>query len=128
MTVVGHLSDDATTKFTSDDKMMVFIRLWTKEYNFHTKESEFVNYKATLFGKPAEWMQSAKKGQLVCVSGSILPDLWIPDNGEPRVTLAFTRCEATLLERSEQADTKSQDEGAKATVPAAVEDDSEAPF
>lgn len=66
-TIAGHLTKDAELKQTSDSKPWMSINIGVNVGYGEKKTSFFTNI--VIFGKQAEWLKDAKKGQFIVGSG-----------------------------------------------------------
>jgi single-stranded DNA-binding protein len=129
--IAAHLSKDPVLEYDETGRARCHVTAWTADKDRRSGEKIFTTWRGTVFGKPAEWLaEGGKKGSLVFLSGSTRVDLWIPDNGEPRASIEFTRLnEAILLDDNRQQGQQNSGRSESSPVPPPADlDDSAPPF
>lgn len=87
--IVGHLTRDAEVAFaqsgTAYAKFSVYTKESIKKNGQWEKETTF--HDCVCFGKPAEWLGNAHKGQLVVLTGRIQKRKWQDKEGNNRISV-----------------------------------------
>lgn len=103
-TIVGHLTKDPETRFTSGGMAIanfsVYTRHGVKKDGKWEKETTF--HDCVAFGKPAEWLGESRKGQLVVLTGRIQKRKWQDKEGKDRYSVEIVCDSAQVMKDREE--------------------------
>jgi len=95
--MVGQLTKEVEIKFsqsgTAIAKGTVFTKKWKKD-----KDDEFHHFDFVCFGKQAEWLSDAKKGNHIMISGEIQQEKWEDKDGNKRSKVSIIGHEVRNLD------------------------------
>lgn len=104
VTLVGHLSKDPDIRFSTSGTAIANVSLYTKEgvKKNGQWEKETTFHDCICFGKQAEWLQEARKGQLVIATGRIQKRKWQTKDGQDRWSVEIVCDSIQVVKDKEQ--------------------------
>jgi len=127
-TIVGHLAKDPETRFTTGGMAIanfsVYTRHGVKKDGKWEKETTF--HDCIAFGKQAEWLGEARKGQLVILTGRIQKRKWQDKEGKDRYSVEIVCDSAQVMKDREE--TGAAGENQASTGGSSNYDDDDIPF
>ena len=111
ITIVGHLGQNAETKQLEGGLVVTTFSVATS-YKPKNKEPETEWHNITTFGRTAEIMADAKKGDLVYVEGRLRTDKWTDRDGNKKNKTSIVANVAFMTKPRERVDQPpARDEG-----------------
>ncbi len=110
--IVGHLAKDAEVKFTQSGTAYSNFSVYTKESVKKNGqwEKETTFHDCVCFGKPAEWLGNAHKGQLVVLTGRIQKRKWQDKEGNNRISAEII-CDSVQVMKDREPDVNKEEAG-----------------